>query len=139
VRERTTKALGWTAALLVAALAVIALQSLLRDGGYEQRRRIDSAMAATAGDPGRGKDIITRSGCGACHEIPGIPAARGRVGPSLKDVGNRAVIGGTVANTSDNLARWIRDPRALNPHTAMPVLNLSPDETRDVAAYLYTR
>jgi cytochrome c1 len=44
-----------------------------------------------------------------------------------------------LLNTPENLVRWIVDPRAVNPHTAMPVTGISAAEARDVVAYLYAR
>ncbi|MCD0505870.1 c-type cytochrome [Bordetella petrii] len=60
------------------------------------------------------------------------------MGPSLRQLGNRAYLGGVVANTPDNLVRWLLDPPAMAPHTAMPKVGLSVAEARDVAAYLLT-
>ena len=41
-------------------------------------------------------------------------------------------------NSHDDLAKWILDPPALKPGTAMPKLGLSADEAAAAAAYLYT-
>jgi cytochrome c len=48
------------------------------------------------------------------------------------------MIAGELPNSPDNLVRWIKDPKAVEPGTAMPDLGLTDDEARDVAAYLYT-
>jgi cytochrome c1 len=46
---------------------------------------------------------------------------------------------GVVANNSvDDLAKWIENPAALKPGTAMPTLGLSSDEAAAAAAYLYS-
>jgi cytochrome c2 len=37
------------------------------------------------------------------------------------------------------MIRWIVNPRAVNPGTAMPVTGISPAEARHVAAYLYAQ
>src|SRR5262245_29786398 len=88
------------------------------------------------GDAGRGKKIIARVGCGACHMIPGIRAAHGLVGPPLMLFGKRTFIAGEVPNTPDNLVRWIMQPQSIEPGTAMPTLGLTDQQARDVAAYL---
>jgi cytochrome c1 len=45
---------------------------------------------------------------------------------------------GVVPNNSiDDLAKWIQNPQALKPGTAMPTLGLSQDEATAAAAYLY--
>ena len=54
---------------------------------------------------------------------------------SLADCKNRVV--GTLANTAENLESFIRHPRAVVPHTAMPELGVSEEEARDITAYLY--
>lgn len=77
-------------------------------------------------------------GCGACHTIPGVPGARGLVGPSLSGFARRQSIAGQVANTGEFLVRWISVPQAIKPGTAMPNLGVSEARARDIAAYLYT-
>jgi cytochrome c1 len=89
-------------------------------------------------DPGRGADAIRARACGACHEIPRIPGARGRVGPSLDGFADRPLIAGVVPNTAGELVAWLRDPPAIQPRTAMPALALSEREAQDIAAFLYT-
>jgi cytochrome c1 len=53
-------------------------------------------------------------------------------------VAGRVYIGGVIPNTAANLMRWIEDPPALAPGTAMPRTGASGQEVRDVAAFLYT-
>jgi cytochrome c len=90
------------------------------------------------GNTGRGKQLILSYGCGSCHTIPGIHAARGVVGPPLMFFSRRTMIAGELPNSPENLIRWIRDPKAVEPGTAMPTLGLTEYEAHDVAAYLYT-
>jgi len=91
-----------------------------------------------AGDPQRGQQAIQRYGCGACHDIPGVPGARGMVGLPLGNLANRSIIGGRLPNTPDNLSHWIQDPQGVDPGNAMPNLGVSPGDARDMAAYLYS-
>jgi cytochrome c len=70
--------------------------------------------------------------------IPGVAQANGLVGPPLLLFGRRTMIAGQLPNSPDNLARWLKNPRAVEPGTAMPNLGLTDDETHDVSAYLYT-
>lgn len=86
----------------------------------------------------RGGQLIEAYGCGACHVIPGIRQATGRVGPKLEDFVNQMYIAGVLPNTPDDLVQWIQHPQQINPLTAMPNLNVSQDEARDMAAYLYS-
>jgi cytochrome c len=92
----------------------------------------------TGGDPLAGKAALRRYGCNACHAIPNVRGFGGGVGPPLDHFASRAYIAGELPNTPDNLEHWIRDPQAIEKHTAMPNLGLTNKEARDVAAYLYT-
>lgn len=92
----------------------------------------------TGGDAGRGKAAIAQYSCGTCHTIPGIRGANGRVAPPLDFFARRTYVGGEVPNTPENLVKWIRDPHSIEPKTAMPVLGVSDQQARDIAAYLYT-
>jgi cytochrome c len=86
----------------------------------------------------QGKATIRQVGCGSCHEIPGVPGAVGLVGPSLEGIASRLFVAGELPNTPENLLRWVREPRHVNPNTAMPDLGLSEADARAVCAYLYT-
>ncbi len=90
------------------------------------------------GDPARGATLIKAFGCGTCHDIPGIDGAVGLVGPPLVHFARHSYIAGELPNTGDNLIRWIRSPRAVEPGTAMPDLGVGESDARNMAAYLYT-
>ena len=90
------------------------------------------------GDPEQGLTIIDRTGCGACHSIPGVDWPRGSIGPDLAGFGGRTLIAGSVPNRPDLLAAYVRDAPAVDPGSGMPSMPLSEEESRDVAAYLYT-
>jgi cytochrome c2 len=97
-----------------------------------------AAQRIVGGDAVRGKRIAIASGCTACHVVPGAPSPQGRVGPSLAGFGRRGYIAGALPNTPDNLVRWLRDPPALLPETAMPEIGLGVEEARHIAAFLVT-
>jgi cytochrome c2 len=90
------------------------------------------------GNAQHGKQLIRSYGCGACHMIPGVEAARGLVGPPLLFLAERTMIAGELPNTPANLTHWIQHPREVEPKTAMPELGVTEDEAYDIAAYLYT-
>ena len=94
--------------------------------------------AAPQADAKRGRVAIERHGCVACHVIPGIDNPGSNVGPPLDKIATRGYIAGVLANTPDNMQRWLRDPPGVDPLTAMPNLHLSEQETKDIAAFLYT-
>jgi cytochrome c1 len=90
------------------------------------------------GNPHRGADLIVKSGCGLCHEIPGITGAEGHIGPPLDHMGLRTIIAGFLPNTPENMRAWLRNPQAAVPGNAMPNMELKDDEAKDITAYLYT-
>ena len=89
------------------------------------------------GDPDRGKLLLRQYGCGTCHTIPGVPSARGNVGPPLEGISKRVYLGGVITNTPGNMIRWIRTPEQVDPRTAMPNLQVSEAHAQDMIAYLY--
>jgi cytochrome c2 len=93
---------------------------------------------AVNGNAQRGKQLIQTFGCGSCHIIPGIRTAQGLVGPPLLLFGRRTMIAGELPNSPENLTRWIQNPAAIEPRTAMPDLGVSEQDADDIAAYLYT-
>lgn len=118
------------AALLAAAVAV----SLVRANAATSAApewRIEGAR------PEQGPRAAVKYGCGGCHVIPGVRGARGKVGPPLAGVAERSYLAGILPNTPENLIRWIQFPQALEPGTAMPDLNVTDADARDLAAYLY--
>ena len=101
------------------------------ESGEASQRLVD-------GNPDLGKVAILHYDCGVCHTIPGVRGAEGTVGPPLTDFGLRTYIAGVAPNRPGLLVRWIQDPPAIAPDTAMPNLGVSDEEARHIAAYLYT-
>jgi cytochrome c2 len=92
---------------------------------------------APEGDAARGRVLLRQYGCGYCHNIPAVEDARGNVGPPLDDVGRRVYLAGSLPNTPQQMALWIRFPQSYRPGTAMPDLNVSANDARDMVAQLY--
>ena len=88
------------------------------------------------GDAGAGRAAIERHQCGACHEIPGVANAAGRVGPPLTAYSKRVYLAGKFPQDRESLARWIRDAPSMEPRTAMPPTGVTEVEAHDIAAYL---
>jgi mono/diheme cytochrome c family protein len=80
--------------------------------------------------------LLVRYGCAGCHTISGVPGARGQAGPPLEGFARRVYIAGSLTNGPDNLVRWLVNPRAIAPRSAMPVTGISEEEARIVADYL---
>lgn len=103
------------------------------------RTEVERAATLTSGGDARsGKTEIRKYGCNTCHEISGVAGARGLIGPSLNGIGERYYIAGELPNTPVNLMLWIQHPRQVEPHTAMPEMGVTEQDSRDIAAYLYT-
>jgi len=94
--------------------------------------------ANVSGDARRGMDLIKQYGCGGCHLIPGVAEATGNVGPPLLHVGTRTYIAGHFNNSPANMALWIQDPQRALPGNAMPRMGVTPRDSRDITAFLYT-
>jgi cytochrome c len=97
-----------------------------------------TAILTDGGNAKAGARAIRKYGCIACHTISGIPGARGLVGPPLDGVADRSSLAGELPNTPANMMQWIQHPREVEPHTLMPEMNVTEDDSRDIAAYLYT-
>jgi cytochrome c oxidase subunit 2 len=85
----------------------------------------------------RGKQVFQASSCAMCHAIAGADFAGAQRGPDLTHVASRQTLAaGTLKNTPQEMAAWIRDPQTHKPGTAMPATPLSQDDLDAVVAYL---
>jgi cytochrome c2 len=124
---------------LAAILFVVALIGIVIEYAEQRSNMRTHAAAATGGDPSRGEAMFIQYGCGSCHAVKGVRTATGSVGPPLDGIAARTILAGHLANTPENMQRWIRDPQHVSPGTAMPDLNVGEGDARDVTAFLYTR
>ena len=58
------------------------------------------------------------------------------MGPPLAGIAGRSLIAGKLPNTPDNMVLWLRRTQELKPLTAMPQLDVTEQDARDIAAYL---
>lgn len=94
------------------------------------------AVAPTDATAQRGQQIFQQQACGNCHAIRGTSAAGG-IGPDLTHVGSRTTLAaGALANTPENLQRWLRDPQRIKPGANMPSFKLSDVDAQALTAYL---
>ena len=120
-------------------IVAIGATSVLAACSRLSSQQVRAAYITTGGGNARaGREAIRKYGCYACHTIPGVSGARGLVGPPLSGIGNRQYIAGELPNTPANLMKWIQHPHQVEAHTAMPEMNVSDQDSRDIAAYLYT-
>ena len=112
----------------------MAMATMLVLGACGERR-----APATEGDPARGKVALSQHACRACHMIPGVTGSQVFVGRPLGGLAERKFIAASLPNNQENLVKWIRNPKQIDPLTAMPVLGVSETDARDMAAYLLIR
>ena len=99
---------------------------------------LEPAPARRAADPQRGRLALTQYACHACHMIPGVTGSQVHVGRPLEGLARRKFIAGSLPNTPHNLVRWIRNPKEIDPDTAMPVQGVTEQDALDIASYLLT-
>jgi cytochrome c len=116
----------WAAWGVVAALAVVGCAAL----------PLARTQKISRGDPEFGKQALVDYGCVSCHSIPGVPGAHAYVGPPLDHYGLRSFVAGALTNNQDNLVRWVMNPQAVKPGTAMPNLHVSENDAINISAYL---
>ncbi len=101
----------------------------------------DNVMAeqmVPGADPEKAVSAMRSYGCGTCHTIPGVPGANGTVGPKLDRVAAQSFLVGELANTPDNLILWLEHPQQVRPGVDMPEMGVTPQDARNIAAYLYS-
>jgi len=81
---------------------------------------------------------LIASHCAACHSVPGVTGANGKVGPSLAGIATRQIIAGKLPNTPVNLRHFLEHPQAVEPGGGMPELGLTQQQSAVIADYLYT-
>ena len=126
---KAMKAGGRLASLAYFTFITSTLAACMNERDFEPR--------VHAGNPEQGEIALARLECGACHVIPGIPGAVGRVGPTLDAYASRPYVAGKFPNDPETLVRFILDPPAMAPRTAMPAVPMQEADARNIAAYLY--
>jgi len=126
----------WAVVAFLVALPELSPQAyaaVTRQAGEQARApRPERAVANAV----RGRMALSQYACNACHVIPGVTGPDTFVGPPLKALAARKYIAGHLPNSAANLAQWIRDPQKINPQTAMPAMDVTESDARDMAAYL---
>jgi cytochrome c oxidase subunit 2 len=106
-----------------------------RFAAWTERQRAEAREPAEA-QTARGRQVFLGSTCVMCHAIQGT-GANARKGPDLTHVGGRRTLAaGALANTAEDLQRWIRDPQSIKPGSNMPPSALPEDDLRALVAYL---
>lgn len=103
---------------------------------------IEVIVDLSEGDADRGVELFEEKGCIACHKTAeGDDAVGGEVGPNLFGIGdavNRPVLAADIANTPENIWRWVQFPQKIKPGTEMAPLGMDGEEAADLVAFLLT-
>jgi cytochrome c oxidase subunit 2 len=106
------------------------------DGQQRPAAAIGSATNSAATE---GASLFTSLTCVNCHAIQGTPNDTARVGPDLTHLATRPTLAAErLANTPENLRRWLAEPDVLKPGSYMPNLHLSDHDLDRLVAYLLT-
>ena len=81
--------------------------------------------ATTAAGEQSAQPALFRTICVACHSVGGVG---GVVGPALDEVFKR--------KSRDEMMAWIADPQGLKPGTAMPKIEMSPEQRTEIVDFL---
>ncbi len=103
----------------------------------------NGAAEIARGDAAHGRALMEAKGCPACHVFTGVPALAGasKVDPGDKRVATSLALAPDLRYARDRLEPdalllWLTSASKMKPDTAMPELPLTPDEVRDIAAYV---
>jgi cytochrome c oxidase subunit 2 len=108
-------------------------------GAQVQAAAQDSAAASPVqgAEYAAGEKLFMTKGCMGCHSMQAVNAPKGLIGPNLANVGSRShIAAGWLANTDENLERWIREPQAVKKGVLMPNLGVTVEEARALRVYL---
>lgn len=83
----------------MASMAFVALVIMGCSGSGQ--RSVRAASGAKRSAP----ELMRQYGCPACHVIPHVPGAVGKVGPPLASLNQRSYLAGSLQNSPDNLRR----------------------------------
>jgi cytochrome c oxidase subunit II len=94
------------------------------------------APPPSPGGAAKGAEIFREKNCVNCHSIAGL-MTKGRVAPDLTHLGSRTTLAaGTLPNTPENLAKWLKDPQSVKKGVLMPDTGLETDQIKYLTAYL---
>lgn len=99
------------------------------------------ALAGATGNPRRGRELMERKGCAACHSFSGVPQFITSEVPSESAMARAAALAPDLRFTrdrfgTDRLLAFLSNPRAIKADTRMPNFDLTDGEVADIAAYI---
>jgi cytochrome c2 len=121
-----------------AAFILLALFLAFFAWNYFRNFNFSRGARMTGGNPELGRQKLAQHSCVSCHMIPGVPNANGTLAPSLASWSKHPKLLDSYPNTPANLESWLQHPSHFKPGTTMPDMDVSPRDSRDMAAYLYS-
>lgn len=118
--------------------SVIVLSRADYDAWVAQHTQPAAAVETLTGAAAAGAQAFydPQNACVACHAVDGTTAA-GQIGPNLTHVGSRGYLaGGILANTPENLSKWLHDPQGVKPGNKMVIRKLDDATVTALIAYL---
>jgi cytochrome c2 len=91
---------------------------------------------SSAGDPIKGKELVSSLGCLACHQVEKKKTETVRTRDTLHREFGPNLVGLGSKTSRDWLYQWLKDPNNYHPESRMPNLRLSDQEAADITAYL---
>ncbi|ETW94992.1 MAG: hypothetical protein ETSY1_32475 [Candidatus Entotheonella factor] len=145
----------FAAGLVVATGTIFALVALFRDPSTLMIATADARppiqqqvinpppVPSAPGNMDAGQHVFGKYGCGACHLVTSLPAARGNIGPALDGLAQRAAQRVPEMSSADYIRQSIADPGA---YVVKGYLKLMPNlrtgmndqEFNDLMAWLQT-
>ncbi|MGH9715561.1 MAG: cytochrome c oxidase subunit II [Candidatus Acidiferrales bacterium] len=105
---------------------------------FAQWVREQQQKAADDPEAADGRAMFEETACIDCHTIRGT-AADGTFGPDLTHLmSRRTIAAGMLANTPENLRRWVQNPDEIKPGCMMPDMKLDAKQVNEVVSYLTT-
>jgi cytochrome c oxidase subunit 2 len=102
---------------------------------WAEKQKAPAATPPDGSPAATGLQLFRTGTCVGCHTIRGV--AEGGIGPDLTHVASRRTIaGGILANTPENLARWVRHAPEVKPGSVMPEQPLTDAQVASLVAYL---
>jgi mono/diheme cytochrome c family protein len=77
----------------------------------------------------RGRSLMARSGCYACHLVRGQEGYRSEAPPLATEASKTG---------GEWVRRWLRDPKAMDPNATMPKFSLSDDDAEAIVHYVFS-
>jgi cytochrome c oxidase subunit 2 len=101
-----------------------------------QRQQTKTSAKPLTPSANTGSRIFQQMTCVNCHTVNGTPA-KGQAAPDLTHFAGRQTLGAVIlANTPENLSRWLKNPQDIKPAILMPDLKLTDSQVSDLTSYL---